>query len=83
MRIINTNMAYIIDKAAHKAYNAAHNPVQQQMPLTDAFSRRLTYLRLSITDFCNFSCNYCLPNGYQGKVNKNELSLSEINTLLQ
>ncbi|MGP4849035.1 hypothetical protein ACTXGQ_33380, partial [Marinobacter sp. 1Y8] len=25
-------------------------------PLTDGFARRLTYLRLSITDFCNFRC---------------------------
>ena len=36
-------------------------------PLVDGFSRRLTYLRLSITDFCNFQCEYCLPMGYQGK----------------
>lgn len=51
--------------------------------LTDAFERRLTYLRLSITDFCNFRCSYCLPNGYQGKRPKNELTLPEIDTLLQ
>lgn len=49
--------------------------------LTDGFSRKLTYLRLSVTDFCNFRCGYCLPNGYQGKRPDNELSLSEIDTL--
>ncbi len=54
-----------------------------QSKLTDGFQRRLTYLRLSITDFCNFHCNYCLPDGYQGKRAKNELTLAEINTLLQ
>ena len=50
--------------------------------LTDGFSRRLTYLRLSVTDFCNFRCGYCLPNGYQGKRPDNELTLAEIDTLL-
>jgi len=51
-------------------------------PLTDGFARRLTYLRLSITDFCNFRCEYCLPNGYQGKRPDDELSISEIATLV-
>ncbi len=53
------------------------------LPLTDNFQRQLTYLRLSVTDFCNFRCSYCLPNGYQGKRPDNELSTSEIKTLLQ
>ncbi|MDT8437392.1 MAG: GTP 3',8-cyclase MoaA [Wenzhouxiangellaceae bacterium] len=35
--------------------------------LQDGFGRRFAYLRLSITDVCNFRCEYCLPNGYQGK----------------
>lgn len=51
--------------------------------LTDGFSRRLTYLRLSITDFCNFRCGYCLPNGYQGKRPDNELTLKEIEVLIK
>jgi len=36
----------------------------KQTMLTDRFNRRFTYLRLSITDQCNFRCNYCLPDGY-------------------
>lgn len=51
--------------------------------LTDSFSRQLTYLRLSITDFCNFRCEYCLPNGYQGKRPDDELSVAEIATLIR
>lgn len=58
-------------------------PSIAQQPLTDGFSRRLTYLRLSITDFCNFRCEYCLPNGYQGKRPTDELSVAEIKTLIQ
>ena len=52
------------------------------MNLTDPFNRRLSYLRLSITDLCNYRCNYCLPNGYQGKAKPNELTLPEIETLV-
>lgn len=33
--------------------------------LTDRFQRQYVYLRLSITDVCNFRCNYCLPDGYR------------------
>ena len=60
-----------------------HTEIVPPQPLTDSFSRRLTYLRLSITDFCNFRCEYCLPNGYQGKRPDNELSVSEIATLIR
>ena len=46
--------------------------------LTDNFGRRFSYLRLSITDVCNFSCNYCLPDGYQCDQPRDFLSLDEI-----
>ena len=47
--------------------------------LTDSFGRTFRYLRLSITDRCNFRCEYCLPNGYQAPAEKiAELSADEI-----
>ncbi|ROR11119.1 cyclic pyranopterin phosphate synthase [Erwinia sp. JUb26] len=48
--------------------------------LTDNYARSFYYLRLSITDVCNFRCTYCLPDGYrpQGANNKSFLSLDEI-----
>ncbi len=30
-------------------------------PLADTFGRRIRYLRLSLTERCNFSCSYCSP----------------------
>lgn len=33
-------------------------------PFEDSFQRQFYYLRLSVTDVCNFRCQYCLPNGY-------------------
>ncbi|MCM2279948.1 MAG: GTP 3',8-cyclase MoaA [Oligoflexia bacterium] len=32
--------------------------------LVDSHGRRFEYLRLSVTEACNFRCTYCLPNGY-------------------
>ncbi len=32
-------------------------------PLADAQGRRISYLRLSLTDRCNFRCSYCAPAG--------------------
>lgn len=48
--------------------------------LTDAFARKFYYLRLSITDVCNFRCTYCLPDGYQpgGVTNNGFLTVDEI-----
>ena len=46
--------------------------------LQDKFGRRFHYLRLSITDVCNFSCEYCLPDGYQCDTPRDFLSLNEI-----
>ncbi|MBE2895684.1 GTP 3',8-cyclase MoaA [Pasteurellaceae bacterium HPA106] len=47
--------------------------------LVDRFARQYHYLRLSITDVCNFKCNYCLPDGYKPNgVRHQFLSLDEI-----
>lgn len=48
------------------------------MLLTDKYSRRFNYLRLSITESCNFRCNYCLPDGPDCSSRKEELTLPEI-----
>ncbi len=31
------------------------------LPLRDGFRRPINYLRLSVTDRCNFRCTYCMP----------------------
>lgn len=30
-------------------------------PLVDGFQRRIRYLRVSVTDRCNYRCSYCMP----------------------
>ncbi len=43
---------------------SVHLPVVA--PLVDGFRRRIDYLRVSLTDRCNFRCSYCMPE--QGMV---------------
>ena len=38
--------------------------------LEDSFGRKFPYIRLSISDVCNFKCGYCLPDGY--KIDKSD-----------
>ena len=51
--------------------------------LQDNFGRNFPYIRMSITDVCNFKCGYCLPNGYQVDKSDNRkfLHLDEIKRL--
>jgi cyclic pyranopterin phosphate synthase len=51
--------------------------------LTDGHGRRFEYLRLSLTDVCNFRCTYCLPGGYRKQAGAAaELSVDEIRRLV-
>ncbi len=50
--------------------------------LTDRFQRRFTYLRLSLTERCNFRCNYCLPDGNDCSSPEPDLNQHEIRRLL-
>ncbi len=50
--------------------------------LQDNHGRQFHYLRLSITEACNFRCQYCLPDGYQGPSADSFLSKDEIQTVL-
>ena len=53
--------------------------------LQDSFGRKFPYIRLSITDVCNFKCGYCLPNGYQidKSDNRKFLHIDEISRLVR
>jgi len=47
--------------------------------LTDSFGRTVTYLRLSITDRCNFRCVYCSPeDGIKHEARPELLTFEEI-----
>jgi len=48
--------------------------------LQDRFGRKLTYLRISVTDRCNMRCDYCrpAPDAYKAEPRSHLLSFEEI-----
>ena len=50
--------------------------------LIDPQGRSFPYLRLSVTDLCNFRCTYCLPDGCTDHNHKQSLSVPEIRRLV-
>ncbi|MET4898581.1 GTP 3',8-cyclase MoaA [Sphingomonadaceae bacterium jetA1] len=50
--------------------------------LADAFGRRFRYLRLSVTEVCNFRCTYCLPDGYRKLGPARFLTVEEVRRLV-
>lgn len=53
-------------------------PQTIKAPLVDAFQRRISYLRLSVTDRCDLRCSYCMPEKMQFLPRKEVLSLEEL-----
>src|SRR6187455_2148631 len=49
--------------------------------MTDRFGRRITYLRVSVTDRCDFRCFYCMAEDMTFLPRKDLLSLEEIDRL--
>ena len=51
----------------------------QHCGLIDNYGRHLSYLRLSITDLCNYRCQYCMPTGGVPKLQHADiLTLEEV-----
>ena len=47
-------------------------------PLIDPFNRKITYLRVSVTDRCDFRCVYCMSEKMQFLPKKDLLTLEEL-----
>lgn len=50
-------------------------------PLVDSFGRTITYLRLSVTDRCDFRCVYCMAEHMTFLPKRDLLSLEELSAL--
>lgn len=59
-------VAYYLDRMTSKA------------PLIDQFARRISYLRLSVTDRCDLRCAYCMPERQTFLPRAEVLSLEEL-----
>lgn len=54
---------------------------QNSAPLVDRFGRRIEYLRISITDRCDFRCIYCMSEDMDFLPRAQILTLEEIETV--
>lgn len=70
-----TRLRDVIDTAPVKPERA------KTVPLVDSFARRISYLRLSVTDRCDLRCTYCMPERMQFLPRKEVLSLEELHRL--
>lgn len=53
-------------------------PTAPGKPLTDSFGRRISYLRISVTDRCDLRCRYCMSEAMTFMPRAQILSLEEI-----
>ena len=58
--------------------NQPFRPLEQQPAMIDPFGRHVTYLRVSVTDRCDFRCTYCMAEHMSFLPKKDLLSLEEL-----
>lgn len=66
------------DKAAKPQ---TRSPSARREPMSDPFGRAITYLRLSVTDRCDFRCVYCMSENMTFLPKRDVLTLEELDRL--
>ncbi len=56
-------------------------PASAMRPLIDGFGRRISYLRISVTDRCDFRCVYCMAEDMTFLPKRDVLSFEEIEAI--
>jgi len=59
-------------------FNFMNNSIENSNKLIDPFGRDVNYLRVSVTDRCDFRCTYCMAEDMQFLPKKDILSLEEL-----
>jgi cyclic pyranopterin phosphate synthase len=59
----------------------AFSPILAPRPLVDPFGRAITYLRVSVTDRCDFRCVYCMSEDMNFLPKRDILTLEELDRL--
>ncbi len=62
-------------------WNGANAVARSEAPMIDPFGRAITYLRVSVTDRCDFRCTYCMAENMTFLPKKDLLTLEELNRL--
>src|SRR5215475_9002440 len=71
-----TDTVYSEDRVAEPS-----RPSRQRAPLIDPFARAITYLRVSVTDRCDFRCVYCMSEHMSFLPKADLLTLEELDRL--
>ena len=61
--------------------NTTQNGANSDAPMIDPFGRHVSYLRVSVTDRCDFRCVYCMAEDMTFLPKKDVLSLAELERL--
>jgi cyclic pyranopterin phosphate synthase len=56
-------------------------PTIETRPLIDTYGRHISYLRISVTDRCDFRCQYCMAEDMQFLPKTEVLSIEELDTI--
>ena len=67
--------------ARGKALSARGDGVAAGAPMIDPFGRHVTYLRVSVTDRCDFRCTYCMAEDMEFLPKRELLTLEELDRL--
>src|SRR5579863_5554144 len=59
----------------------AFAPIAASPALVDPFGRAITYLRVSVTDRCDFRCVYCMSENMNFLPKRDVLTLEELDRL--
>ncbi len=59
----------------------AKGPAPDSAPMIDPFGRTVSYLRVSVTDRCDFRCTYCMAENMNFLPKKDLLTLEELDRL--
>jgi cyclic pyranopterin phosphate synthase len=59
----------------------ATEPLPRHAPLVDPFGRKISYVRVSVTDRCDFRCVYCMSEDMNFLPKRDLLSLEELDRL--
>ncbi len=62
-------------------WSGANTVALSQAPMIDPFGRAVTYLRVSVTDRCDFRCTYCMAENMTFLPKKDLLTLEELSRL--
>src|SRR3954468_4187489 len=76
-----TDIAYVEARDTEARAAEPSPPGRQRSPLVDPFQRAITYLRVSVTDRCDFRCVYCMSEHMTFLPKADLLTLEELDRL--